>query len=89
LVWTIEIDPRAARQLKSLDRAIQREIIDYLRNRVATQESPRLLGKPLKGRKFGLWRYRVRDYRIICRLEDQHLIVLVVEVGHRSRIYDD
>jgi mRNA interferase RelE/StbE len=89
LVWTIEIDPRAARQLKSLDRAIQREIIDYLRNRVATQESPRLLGKPLKGRKFGLWRYRVRDYRIICRLEDQHLVVLVVEVGHRSRIYDD
>lgn len=89
MVWTIEVDPRAARQLKRLDPAIQREILDYLRNRIATAESPRRFGKPLKGRQFGLWRYRVRDYRIICRLEDQHLVALVVEVGHRSRIYDD
>jgi mRNA interferase RelE/StbE len=87
LAWRIEIDPRASRQLKRLDRAIQREIIDYLRNRVATAESPRRSGKPLKGLKFGLWRYRMRDYRIICRLKDEHLVVLVVEVGHRSTIY--
>jgi mRNA interferase RelE/StbE len=89
LAWTIEVDPRAARQLKELDRAVQREISAYLRNRVAGADSPRRFGKPLRGAKFGLWRYRVRDYRIICRLYDDRLVVLVVEVGHRSTIYED
>lgn len=41
------------------------------------------------GDKFGLWRYRVRDYRIICQIEDRNLVVLVIDVGHRSTIYDD
>jgi mRNA interferase RelE/StbE len=45
--------------------------------------------KPLRHSKFGLWRYRLRDYRIICQLQDAKLIVLVVAIGHRSIIYDD
>lgn len=89
MAWTIEFDPRAARALKKLDRTIRREIADFLHNRIAKAENPRRFGKPLKGLKFGLWRFRVRDYRIISRLRDDRLVVLVVEVGHRSTIYDD
>jgi mRNA interferase RelE/StbE len=63
LAWTIEIDSRAARALKKLDRTIQREIADFLLNRIAKAESPRIFGMPLQANKFGLWRYRVRDYR--------------------------
>jgi mRNA interferase RelE/StbE len=89
LAWTIEIEERALRDLKKLDRTIQREITDYLRQRIATAENPRDFGKPLRDGKFGLWHYRVRDYRIICRLRDEHLVVLVVKFGHRSTIYDE
>jgi len=89
LAWKIEYDPGALQDLKKLDRAIQREIIDYMDNRIANARTPRDFGKPLRGSRFGLWRYRVRDYRIICELQQKRLVVLVVAVGHRSTIYDD
>jgi mRNA interferase RelE/StbE len=88
LAWSIEYDPEALEDLKKLDRTIQREILDYMDNRIATAENPRSFGKALRYTKFGLWRYRVRDYRIICELRDKRLVVLVVAVGHRSTIYD-
>jgi len=89
LAWSIEYDPGALKDLKKLDRTIQREILDYMDTRVATAEDPRNFGKPLRASKFGLWRYRVRDYRIICELQEKRLVVLVVAVAHRTTIYDD
>ncbi|MGH7866533.1 MAG: type II toxin-antitoxin system RelE family toxin [Candidatus Dormibacteraceae bacterium] len=89
MAWSIEYDPGALKDLKKLDRAIQREILDYMDRRVATAQDPRDFGKPLRASKFGLWRYRVRDYRIICELQEKRLVVLVVAVGHRSTIYDE
>ena len=89
MVWTIEYDPRALQDLKKLDRTRQREILDYMTQRIGTAEDPRRFGKPLKGSKFGLWRYRVRDCRVICELQQQRLLVLVVKIGHRSTVYDE
>ena len=89
MAWKIEYDPGALQDLKKLDRAVQREIIDYIDNRIANARTPRDFGKPLRGSRFGLWRYRVRDYRIICELQEKRLVVLVVAIGHRSTIYDD
>ena len=89
MAWNIEYHPGALQDLRKLDRASQREIVDYMDNRIANTRSPRDFGKPLRGSKFGLWRYRVRDYRIICELQENRLVVLVVAVGHRSTIYDD
>ena len=86
--WSIEYDPGALKDLKKLDPPIQHEILDYMDHRVAAAQSPRNFGKPLRGSKYRLWRYRVRDYRIICELQDKRLVVLVVAVGHRSTIYD-
>ncbi len=88
MAWTIEYDEGALADLKKLDRQIQREILDYLEKRIANAEEPRALGKPLRHSKFGLWRYRVRDYRIICELRDMQLRVLVVAIGHRSTVYE-
>jgi len=82
----IEWDDRARKELRSLDGSIQRKILNYLRER--TVENPRAFGKELSGNKTGLWRYRVENFRIICRLEDKKLIILVVAVGHRKEIYD-
>jgi mRNA interferase RelE/StbE len=67
LVWTVQYDPRVEKDLKAIDRAMQREILDYMDARIATEEDPRRFGKPLRHELYGLWRYRVRDYRIILR----------------------
>ena len=89
MAWTIEYDPGALKDLKKLDRQIQREILDYMDERVARAKDPRDFGKPLRASRFGLWRYRVRDYRIICELQERRLVVLVVGVGHRSTVYEN
>jgi len=88
LGWTIEYDPGALKDLKKLDRAVQREILDYMDGRIAATGNPHDFGKPLHGSRFGLWRYRVRDFRIICELQEDRLVVLVVAIGHRSTIYE-
>ena len=87
--WEIEYDREALRDLRKLDRTIQREILDYTDQRIAKAEDPRKFGKPLRASKFGLWRYRLRDYRIICQLQDRRLVVLVVSIGHRSMVYEE
>jgi mRNA interferase RelE/StbE len=69
LGWNVEYSPAALRHLKKLDRAMAAEVLDYMDRRVATATDPRDFGKILRHQKFGLWRYRVRDYRIICELE--------------------
>ncbi len=88
MAWTIRYDEGALADLKKLDRQIQREILDYMKKRIGPAEDPRTFGKLLRHSKFGLWRYRVRDYRIICELRDAELRVLVVAAGHRSAVYE-
>lgn len=86
--WAYSFDARALRELQKLDRQAQKDIIAYLDKRIATKEDPRRFGKPLKADLTGLWRYRVRDYRILCQIKDDMLLVLVVSVGHRKNVYD-
>jgi mRNA interferase RelE/StbE len=88
LAWTIEFDEQAERDLARLDHSIQREIKRYLLSRIAPAMNPRDFGHGLTCELAGLWRYRVRDYRIVCRIEDAKLVVLVIAVGHRSTIYE-
>ena len=87
MTWIVEFDARAARELRKLDRQVQREVLAYFRERISTAEDPRRFGKPLSRELTGLWRYRVRDYRMICNIEDDKLVVLVVRVSHRKDVY--
>ena len=87
MAWTVEFQRSAAKQLRALDRPIQQRILTYFRTRVLSADDPRQLGKALTGDKSGLWRYRVGDYRAICKLEDERLVVLVLELGHRREVY--
>ena len=88
MVWQIEFDPKAVKELKKLDHVAQKRIVEYLKNKVAIQSSPRDLGKALKGDKLGLWRYRVGNYRIICHISDEKLMILVIKVGFRQSVYE-
>lgn len=85
--WVYRVDERALKELKKLGRATQRDIIASLDERVAGDADPRRFGKALKAQLAGLWRYRVGTYRIICKINDGELLVLVVAVGHRKDIY--
>ena len=78
---------KLALDAKKLDKTARKRIVNYLEERVLVDGNPYKFGKPLKGNRSGLWRYRVGDYRILCQIEENRLVVLVVAVGHRKDIY--
>ncbi|MGL5942546.1 MAG: type II toxin-antitoxin system RelE family toxin [Waterburya sp.] len=86
-MWKIEWDSKALKEAKKLDKAARKKIVEYLENWVLASQDPYQFGKPLQGDKAGIWRYRVADYRILCQIENEALIVLVIAVGHRKNIY--
>ena len=89
MAWTYKIHEDADRQLDELAPSARAEITAWLEKRIHGAANPSQFGKPLRRSKHGLLRYRVRDYRLVCRLEHKVLVVVVVAVGHRSTIYED
>lgn len=88
MAWRVEFDDGARRDLQKLDKPIALRLTRFLRERVGELDDPRSIGDALKGSRLGdFWRYRVGEYRIICDLENQRLLVLVLRVGHRREIY--
>jgi mRNA interferase RelE/StbE len=87
LAWTIEFEQDAIRQLNRLDRSVRRRITEYLELRVVASGDPRQFGKPLRHDKAGFWSYRIGDYRAICLLEHERLVLVVVSIGHRRQVY--
>lgn len=87
LSWTIEYTETARTQLRKLDRPAARRILDYMSERVAELDDPRSTGRALAGPLGGLWRYRTGDYRVLCEIQDGALLILVVRIGHRRRVY--
>ena len=86
--WDYRLEAVALRELRDLGPSVSAEIVAWLDQRVRGASDPRVFGKPLRGRRKGYWRYRVRDWRLLCRIEDKVLVVIVVAVGHRSTVYD-
>ena len=87
MAWTIDYADAAKGQLRRLDKQIARRIVDFMDERVAPLENPRSTGKALTGPLGAFWRYRVGDCRVICDIQDGALRVLVIQIGHRSEIY--
>ena len=87
LNYKIEYDKPVHKMLKKLDKHVVSKIIDWLNERLDGCQNPRLWGSPLKGNLGEFWRYRIGDYRVLCKIEDTKLIVLVVDVGDRKEIY--
>ena len=84
----IELSVEAERELVKLDPQHSRRILKFLQDRVAKLDDPRSIGEALHGSRLGeFWKYRVGDYRLICKIEDDRLVVLVLRVGHRREIY--
>ena len=87
MTWSVEWDDAARRELRKLDRTTQQRILRFFRERIMVDEEPRRFGKALQHQLQGLWRYRIGDYRVVCRIQDEYITVLVLAVGHRRHIY--
>ena len=85
--WKIEFSPAAIDQLKKLDLSVRRRLFNYLEEHIQGCKNPRHFGGALSSNLSGLWRYRVGDYRILCEIQDEKVIVLVLTIGHRREIY--
>lgn len=83
----ITFEESAKKELLALDRTAQTEIVKYLRSRIAVDQDPRRFGGPLRKELAGLWKYRIGNYRVICDIKDQEVTVLIVRIGHRSKVY--
>ena len=92
MAWRIEFDAGALKELRGLDKQVARRITRFLRERLGVMDDPRGLGAPLRGSgsppgSVALWRYRVGDWRIVARIEDEVLRVLVLRIAHRREVY--
>jgi addiction module toxin, relE/stbE family len=86
-MYTLRYSDRAIKQLTKLDVGVQRLILTWIANNLENCENPRIKGKGLTANRSGEWRYRVGDYRIICDIRDDELIILALSIGHRKNIY--
>ena len=87
MAWQIEFLPQAAKELSKLDRTVAARIVRTLEERLATLDDPRTLGSALVGEHAGFWRWRIGDYRVIARIEDERITIFVIRVAHRREVY--
>ncbi len=78
---------RFDKEFKKLDKYTQKLIKSWIEKNLISCENHRLKGKALSSNLSGKWRYRIGDYRLICHIEDENLIILALNIGHRKDIY--
>ena len=86
--YSVVLTERAKKQLSKLDKPVAKLITSWLRKNLQGCENPRLQGKGLTANRTGQWRYRIGDYRVIAEIQDEKVIIMVVEIGHRRNVYD-
>lgn len=87
-MWRLVFSKRADKQLSKMEPGVRRVIVAWLLKNIDGCIDPRAHGKGLTANRSGKWRYRVGDYRVLCEVRDDELIVLAIEIGHRRDIYD-
>ena len=88
MAWKIELSAQVDRELGKLDPPQRKRILKFLHERFAPLDNPHSIGQALHGSRLGeFWKYRVGDYRLICKIEDNRLLILVLRVGHRREVY--
>ena len=85
--YQVEYLPQVYKTLEKMDKFTKRIIIEWIEKNLVDCENPRVHGKPLSANRAGQWRYRIGDYRVIAKIEDDKLIILVIAIGHRREIY--
>ncbi len=87
LVWTIEIADTALEDIQALTKADRERILKFIYQRLLNHPDPKRLAEPLFGSFAGFGRFRVGDFRLICRIQNERLVILIVRVKHRREVY--
>lgn len=85
--WKINFIDKARKEFRKLAQEIQEDILEFLKEKILSQSNPRIIGKPLLDNKKGVWRYRVGKYRILCQIQDQELLILIISIDKRDKVY--
>lgn len=89
MIFHVVFSETAQKELKKLDKYTQKIILLWLNKNLEGCDNPRIHGKPLTANRVGQWRYRIGDYRLIAKIEDERLVILVIKLGHRREVYDE
>lgn len=88
MAYRVDFDPEALKDPKKLDRPVQQRLVGFLKTRVGALEDPRAIGEALAGARLGnYWKYRVGDWRVICDIQDDRIVVRVLRLGNRREVY--
>lgn len=87
--YSVETTARFDREFKKLDRYTQRMIKGWIEKHLIGCSDPRATGKALTANLSGQWRYRIGDYRLLCEIQDEKLVILALAIGHRREIYEN
>lgn len=85
--YRIETTERFDREFRKLDRYTQRMVKAWIDRNISETENPRQHGKGLTSNRRGQWRYRIGDYRLLCEIQDDRLVILALTIGHRREVY--
>jgi len=88
MTWKVEFDNRARKELRKLDPETQKRLLTWVSENLTGDANPRDNGVALKGRFRGLWRYRIGDYRVVCQIKDEDVLILILRIAHRKDVYD-
>ena len=87
--YSVDYTKKAEKQINKLDLPVQKRIYAWIDKNLVGCEDPTAYGKPLTTSLKGYWSYRVGDYRIIADIQDDKILILITEVGHRREIYKE
>ena len=87
MIYQLVTTDRFDKAFKKLDRQTQKIIKAWLDKNLMNCTDPRIHGKGLTSNRSGQWRYRIGDYRILAEIQDERLVLVLIDIGHRSRIY--
>lgn len=88
MTWRVEFDRAAEKALAKIGKADARRIASFIDEHLIPSEDPRSLGKPLSGSSYrDVWRFLVSDYRLLARIRDEIVTIIVLKIGHRSDVY--
>ncbi|WP_304179873.1 type II toxin-antitoxin system RelE/ParE family toxin [Leptotrichia trevisanii] len=85
--YKVIIRQKAEKQLNKLDDSMKLKIMRYIKQNLNNTDNPKKFGKALRYNLKGFWRYRVENYRIIAKIEKDELIILIVQIDKRDKIY--
>lgn len=83
----MEYTKEALKALKKMDKHTAAMLLGWIQKNLNGCQDPRQHGKGLTANRSGEWRYRVGDYRILAEIQDEKIVILILEIGHRREIY--